>query len=536
MFWWFTDNGLSPYWALATIMQLFDEGWHEFDIELWDGPWHVRFNYNADTGIAPRESDDVGGDRMYEFKIHADGPGEKKADFVISPRWDDQRKPDGDRMQRPWCGGEGLDVHVQGSNLTFDEYHYLLQKCAAATAEAAGTDWNPRYFNRIRPDSNIATVELYVRLMRQYATQLVDSTGAFYRIMHLLASQEGTQWVYKGDNTEIVGKRHAFDLDPQAASELIDDHSLGKRPKCYHPKHVRSQETRDDPLSSPKFGVAFHSSLNTSEAFGQQWSGGGTSVKWRDRDRLLRELEETLINVLRWAGVPIDPTETVFVADDHFDVEASERSIGYFDDPTPDLEFEQENAVLRVMQDLSPSARDVMKTLATDGGEVDGEGVHYSELADETGYSVSQIYRALEEVGEIVVNDNGLVRYYSEKIREEIVAIVERVESFVGDGIESVARLAGVETRSAADSAIQRWMDTYGASFDHDDETIRFDTLLSELRSGPGTYLYDVLEEGLLAWKRAGRDAAIFANLAFEADEIIGRASPSGTVGSEITW
>lgn len=524
LFWWFTDNGLSPYWALGELMQAFDDGWAETTTDLSDGAWSVRFHYNSETGIAPRESDAIGGDRAYEYQIHAEGPGEKSADYVVSPRWDEQKKPDGDLMSRPWCGGEGLDVHVQGSNLSFDEYHYLLQKFVQVLADEAGVDISREYFNRIRPDSNVATVELYLRLNREFAKKLVRSTGAFYKIMHLLAGEKGTEWVYKGDNSDIVGKRHAFDLPTASSRELIDGHRYGKRAKCYHPKHVRKQESDDDPLSSPKFGVAFHSSIH------------GESVSWSNREDLLRELDETVINVLRWAGVPTAPDPTVFVEDNHFEIRESERSIGLFDDPTPQLDAEQENLITTVLQDLSPSARTLMKTVATDGGEV-----HYQDLADESGYSVSQVYRALEEIGDLVVNDNGLVRFYSEKVKQEITGIVERIEKFVADGVDAVARLANVETRSSADSAIQRWMSKYGAEFEEatregDRGTLRFDSVLATVSSLGAPDYQEALEEGLDAWISAGRRPKTFANLRFEAREILGQQRDDGIVSRAIDW
>jgi hypothetical protein len=305
--------------------------------------------------------------------------------------------------------------------------------------------------------------------------------------------------------------------------------------KSYHPKHVRSEETSDDPLSSPKFGVAFHKSLNTTDGITQEYRNAGHSIKWRDRDDLVRELDETLVNVLRWAGVPIQPDPTVFVEDDHFEIQEAERSIGYFEDPTPQLEAEQENLITTVLQDLSPSARDVMKTLATDGGQM-----HYGEIADETGYSVSQIYRALEEVGDVVVNDAGIVRFYSEKIKQEIAGIVERVESFVESGVEAVARLANVETRSAADSAIQRWMAKYGAELlEGSDERgkIRLDTVLADAKSYGAPEIEEVLQEGLDAWCRTGRDPLSFVEMHYEAREIIGRSREGGLVRREnITW
>ncbi|MFC6826854.1 hypothetical protein [Halopelagius fulvigenes] len=440
MFLWFTDNGLSPYWALSNLCIREFDGYRKLTYEIGDEVWVARMNYNAETGIAPRDSDPIQSERAYEFKIHAEGPGEQKADFVFSPRWDGQKKPDGEEMKRPWCGGEGVQIHVQGSNLTYDEYLFILQHTLQAFAEEARTDFSRRYFNRPLGDSNIATTELYVRLVREYAKKLTRSTGVFYKIMHLLSEEKDAQWVYKGDNTDIVGKRHAFALDPLASSKLVENHSLGKRLKCYHPKYVRSKESRDDPLSSPKFAVAFHKSLNTTEGIAGEYRSGGSAVKWRDRDQLLREVEETLINVLR---------------------------------------------------------------------------------------------------GEVVVNDNGLVRFSSEKVRQEITAIVERVESFVEEGVNAVARLANVETRSAADSAIQRWMNKYGASFEEIDEDggkIRFDTVMSTLASSKVPTLEDVLQEGFDAWCNAGRDPAVFTCLSYVVKNLDGTANVGGSVGKKITW
>lgn len=240
VFWWFTHNGLSPYWVIGSLCINDFDGYRKISTEIGGEPWVVRINYNAETGIAPRDSDPIDTERMYEYKIHADGPGEKKADFVLSPRWDDQKKPDGEKMQRPWCGGEGVQIHVQGANLSYDEYLYVLQRSIQALAEDAGTSISRRYFNRPRGDSNIVTTEIYVRLKRDYATKLVRSTGVFYGIMHLLATETGTQWVYKGDNTDIVGKRHAFDLDPASSQKLVGG-SLSREAREVLPPEARSE-------------------------------------------------------------------------------------------------------------------------------------------------------------------------------------------------------------------------------------------------------------------------------------------------------
>jgi len=505
-FLWFDQHGLSPYWALGSLCVDAFDGFHETTVEIDGEPWAVRLNYSP-SGIAPREHDAVGGDVLYEYDVHCEGPNRQKASFNVSPRFDGMHGPDGDTLSIPWCGGEGTDVHTQGSNLPYEAYPYVLRAACAGLAADAGRDWNRQYFSRPRGDSNIVTTELYVRFTRDMQQKLVRSDGVFMKLMHLLSEEKGAEWVYSGDNTDIVGKRHAFAVESHCAGALVDDHDLGKRLKTYHPKYVRSEETRDDPLSSPKFGVAFHKSLSDG------------AVSWAEREDLLRELEETLINVLDWADVPTQPTEAVFVADDNFSIRESERSIGRFADPTPDLEAEQDHIVAWALSDLSPSGSEIVETLATDGGQ------HYSDLADETGYSISQIYRALEEIGGAVVNDNGAVRLFSEKIKQDVQALVESVEEAVTSGVSRIASLAAVDRRSAADSAFQKWCAKYGVDFQRvadGDGQLRFDTVLSEIRSLSVPYMPDVLAEGLEAWTRAGRDPGTFLEMRYLADVEMG--------------
>lgn len=527
VFWWFTDNGLSPYWALTALCLDEFDGHDEATMELGDGVWQVRLNYNDETGIAPRPSDAITGDRAYEFKIHAEGPDQKTADFVVSPRWDDLRKPSGEQARIPWCGGDGVQVHVQGSNLAFEEYKFILQEAVLGLAAEATFDWNRRYFNRPRDDSNIVTTELYVRLKRDYAQKLVSTDGLFYRLMHLVGDLEGSSWVYSADNTEIVGHRHAFEHGPTVATELGPDHSLGKRHKVYHPKHVRSEESDDDPLSSPKYGVAFHKSLDEA------------AVPWGERDELLHELEETLVNVLDWAGVPTEPDPTTFVEDDHFEISPSNRDVAHLSDPTPRLEAEQDLLLFQVLDDLSPAAKSVAKTVATDGGST-----HYTDVADETGYSISRIYEAIAELGDLVESDNGTVAILSEKVRQEVAAIADHLGDIVRRTADRIAALCDVDIRGVGDSALEKWLAKYGGEFrdltGDRDGVIRIDTVLSAVEvSQAYDYIDDVLEAGLDAWLKAGRPREEFLELRYDVRDLVSdsskyAASPSGKVGKRI--
>ena len=515
-FLWFDEHGLSPYWAIRSILIHEFDGYKKITAEIDDELWSVELAY-SDSGIAPRPSDTIERDVLRDWELHLEGPHQAKAHFQIRARYDDMRGPDGEVRSIPWCGGEGLDVHVGSSNVELDRVVPLLQNALDALFQEAGDSVNPSYFQNPRGDSNIVTLEQYVRITRDYAMKLVQSDGIMYRIMHLLADKEGTEWVYSADNTDIVGHRHAFDLDPTSVSDLISDHSLGKRAKLYHPKYVRERETDDDPLSSPKLGVAFHKSID------------GDARNWADRRDLVRELEETVINMLDWAGIPSTADPSAFVPDNHFELDESERKIGRFSDPTPRLEAEQETVMMSVISELTPSGQDIVQELATDGGEV-----HYEELAAETNSSISTIYRVIDQLGDAVESDYGRVRFTSEKIRQEIVGMVTRLEELMGSTAERMADLANVELRSASSSALDQWMAKYGAEIlDHGDfggGTIRFDTILSNAKTLQEPSIYDVLEEGLKAWTSTGRDPRWFKQLSWNAREVRGLDYDEGKV------
>jgi Cdc6-like AAA superfamily ATPase len=88
-----------------------------------------------------------------------------------------------------------------------------------------------------------------------------------------------------------------------------------------------------------------------------------------------------------------------------------------------------------------------MKTLATDGGQA-----HYDELSDDTGYSVSQIYRALEEIGDILRGraDAGLTQD----------AVDEGTLGVIADLAAGDARLAIALLRRAAERAETEGLDS----------------------------------------------------------------------------
>ena len=156
---------------------------------------------------------------------------------------------------------------------------------------------------------------------------------------------------------------------------------------------------------------------------------------------------------------------------------------------------------------MTPADQAIAETLATDGG------MHADRLAEATGTSLSTVYRALQRIPEVLESDNGHVQFVSEKLRQEIRALVDSVESTIDSAGERAARILDLEVRQSASSAFDLWLAKYGAEFeapDHEGErpVVRIDTVLSKLKSTTQPLVEDVIAEMLQAWRKDGRDPA----------------------------
>ncbi len=89
--WKWPDWGRGPYDALSSVM-LGDpfEGYLELNVEIDGEPWLLKVKYSQ-SGFAPRLSDGINAERLYEWDIVGRGRGERKASFNISPRFPDMR-------------------------------------------------------------------------------------------------------------------------------------------------------------------------------------------------------------------------------------------------------------------------------------------------------------------------------------------------------------------------------------------------------------------------------------------------------------
>ena len=78
--------------------------------------------------------------------------------------------------------------------------------------------------------------------------------------------------------------------------------------------------------------------------------------------------------------------------------------------------------------------------------------------------SVSTIDRPLDEMMGVIKSDRGMVEFISEKIRQDIVGMVGRLEELTQSTAERVAELANIDLQSCADSALKKWMAKDGAN------------------------------------------------------------------------
>lgn len=497
-------DGLAPYWALIDLLVNHFDGYREISVDIDGEPAILSLAYSK-SGFAPRPDDPIDAERLFELEVHLDLAGERKLHCNVSPRFDDMRHYEsGEPVSLAFDhldADAGVTIQFQGSNVDLDAGPQLFARAVMELAADADYDLHHRYFDRPQ-GGRIAEVERYVRVTRDWNRKLVQQGGLFDRLAMLLSDEDGTKGEHTWDNTEEFGYHHQVRLDSVGAGKLIPNHRYGRQLKSYLPEDPEAFD-EDDPLYNPKFGVLFRQSLH------------GQAVAWGDRDDLLCELDETIVNCLAWADIPLDVGDDehcesdggsngVFVADDHFDVRPREDDLPIHEDPTPRLEAEQDHLLMTVLRDAGGSAAEIAEAVATDGGQ------HVEDLADETGYSLSTIYRALQQLDGVIESRDGHVQFVTQKIAEEIRGIVQSAEYAIENAADRAAALFDLDVVQSANSAVSRWLAEYGATFEAPDDLdgrprIRIDTIMSELKSRSEPHLPTVLDYLVKAWLTDGR-------------------------------
>ncbi|QCS44097.1 DNA-binding protein [Natrinema versiforme] len=507
--WKWPDWGRGPYDALSSVMlgPPF-EGYLEIDTEIDGEPWHLEVRYSK-SGFAPRLSDGINAERLYEWDIVGRGRGERKASFNISPRFPDMRHwESGERLQLPWENqvGEvdGVDVEFHLSNLEPERGLELLPEFFAAAFDHAGERVHSEYFRtEPHPASRMWAYERYVRIRREWAEKL-SSAGVLQKVAHYLSDLEGVKAELHIDNREVVNHQNRLFLNPTSASELLPGHTYGRKFEIYQLKDPDAV-SKNHPSYHPKVEVLVNKSMNDGEA----WA-------WADRHEVTEQIEETLLNALHWEDIPLGPDGSgVYVADDHFDAVARDDLVELYEDPTPRLEAKSDHLLMTTLRDMGETARDITETVATDGGAT------VDDLADQLGKHPATIYRAIEDLGEVLDLDQGDVSFRARKYREELRALVESAEYAIESYADRMQHIMGLADHVAESSPFQEWLAKNGADLEFDENgdprQMRIDTILSRLKSDSFENVATIASEALEKWSKSGND-------------------PTALRGIELTW
>ena len=501
-------DGMDFYHAVADLTINECDGYLEAPgVDIEGENCDLRLNYSG-SGIAPRPADPIDAETLYEFDVHIDGEGERKANFNISPRFQQMHKPNGDPLTFPFDhtpADEGVTVAVNSSNIPLDDLPDLFARALFELADAADVGFYHGYLEGPF-GGRINAVERYLRITRSMNEKLIGSGGLLDRMAMLLTDQEGTSGHYRFDNEEERGHHHAIRHNSEAARTLIKHHSLGGQIKTYLPKDPDEHDP-GDPLHHPKVGTKLIKKRNA-----------GGSVSWSDRHDVVRELDERLLSVLSWAGIPTEAGGTTYVSDWHFDADPTDDPVALHADPLPQLEERQEHVLMTCLREMTPAHADLTETLATDGGSV-----HARDLAEETDYSLSTVYRWLQRLDGVVESDNGHVQFVSQKLREEVRALVESAEHTIANTADRLGELVRMDLQQSASSAFDKWLAKYSADVDWPDQEggevrVRLDTLLSSMFSDSRPSPDAVIEEMYAAWRKDGRRESVLDGGILEAE------------------
>lgn len=535
----FSERGLSNpmagYWALCKLIRQHNGG-TEIETEI---PWAVdphpaapvdddeqpmesvsiSLYYGTDDDgemagkIAPHPEFGLDQDHgMWEPRIQVRGFGERKVSFHIRPRYAEMEHVETrNQISSPFDHDDqpdrGYNVNVQGSNLEPDEYLHVLQHACEALAEDVDENWGEDRFRNPLDTSNIIQYERYLRLSRKLAEKLTREGGTFHQLAMLLSEQEGSKGAYFWDNRDVQGYMSRFLLDSTAAGTMIPGHQHGGQLKLYHPEEVHSDPS--DALYFPKFGALFTRQMSNVTL-------NDTTASWSERHDLGQELEERLVNVLAWSGIPIDPADLgadgedgvgAYIDDWHFDAEPTDLEPELADDPTPEIERSQESMIVRSLQRMTDSGLDLTEQLIADGGHA-----RYDELADGAEVSASTVYRWLQRMGDAVESDNGVITFHSANLREEFEEIVGRTATKFVQTVDNAMRRADTVLekdayqRTAGDP-FESWRQKWDAELLEDGDVLNLGTCLPhpERGSKDAVDAGEVVKDGLNAWKDSGR-------------------------------
>lgn len=461
------DNPLRSYFGLRSL-----QGEHDFEehgrlraaAEIDGKDWAVEFGFKR-CGIAPRDHPDFRLDEVREYLVYVYPSGysswsdaakeaRKRAYFRISPRWPDIETVEGSASMSNPCDIEGYDVEVEGSYWEFDRYPDVLQAAFTSLADRQGFRFNsptPIHPCDFAPEathssSNIVDAELYVRVAKGKTDRAIAYDGTLHRISLLLSGDRKGYAKTVRDDRECPGHYHTATIGPMRATELIGGHGLAKEFKHYHMRNPDA--VAGTPLENPKIGVLFQNSIHDDTLY------------WDDRDQLLRELDEALLNVLDWSDIPTRPDSQYYVADDYFEVTGSGRWRKILRYRLSRIEQKQDDLVFGAASRMNSTDAELVDTLLTDGGATSPK-----KLARTIGVYLDTVYASIRRLSPLVKHTYGDVQLASKYIAQEVTGYIDSVKQSINKGLEgALDALFRAEAHGEREDPWTRWLDQYGGS------------------------------------------------------------------------
>jgi hypothetical protein len=397
------DNGLGAWFALDSVVKQHD-GSYETETDALGETWDVTLYYQDSGILPPRDGMTPNGtpiehDQIREFRIRVeaqDDLGEKKANFHIRPRWSKMKveNDEGDQHElsipRTLVNeNDAVNVRVSGSNINCENYGDLLM-CAASAVDVSAHHFRESYRHET---SNIQDGALYVRVDKDSSGPVHARTGPLASLAHVMQpDREGYRKLVQNDSNErgrqLAGYYHAVTLGLQRVREIFPDHALAVEAKHYYAREAHSRPD-SDPLSHPKVEVAYQAS-RTDETL---------HLTDENLAQLREELTEWLYAILADAGLDLRANENVYVEDEYFSVENATTTASVVDLNLNEIRHEQETIVNRHLVDMTPTGRECLKELVSDGGQVSPQ-----DLAEATGRHQDSVYDALARMNDLVTH------------------------------------------------------------------------------------------------------------------------------------
>jgi hypothetical protein len=480
----------------------------------FDDVWSVSLSYTSGNGLIPPEGDHtpqgtewhIDNIREYELRVDAvedDTAGQKSFYSRLSPRWHGMRTQDNNgnvrAMSVPF--DEGFNLNVQGSNIHFLHYQRLIKQAFLAVGI------NGSYFSSSarHESSTLSQAELYVRVHNDCSGPIHARDGPLARIGHLLEHDRGgRRRIEQADVTETgevcPGYRHQAGIDEKRVQEVWPRHQLPKQFKHYQVRHATSVTGS---LSHPKLGSIYYPKLWRNQL------EGSFGVSTEDLTQLYQELESSLLSILHDAGLDVTSAQQ-YVADDYFSAETSNREVNVVNLPLEEIAHDQESVVIKHLADgLSPIQQQTIETLVSDGGQVAP-----SDIAEDGGFHPDSVYRALDQMDDLIEREYGSVSVSSTHIADLIHTSVQQAKQRTREAVRAGSRALEAAERGL-DEQTQAWfawaskyLDGYQELSAYDGVKVNIGTLDQTFESPTEArrHIRRILRDGFQKWQAMGKD------------------------------